>query len=331
VIDLRIIRLALGLARHRNYTTAAKAMHISQPALSRSIASLEESLGVRLFDRRRSGIAPTAFGKLLLTRGESLLLGASELQREIALLRGSEIGELTVATAPYPADISVGQAIARLVSAHPSLCIDVRTLQWRDTLRAVLAAEVDVGVVELGESQRDRRVTTEPFKRQPVYFFVRAGHPLTQHKLPRLAQIRAFPFVGVHTRHLPQMADGTGRFDPETRDYLAPIRVGTIALIKQVVAGSDAVAGAPLALIAAEVKAGTVAVLPFHEPWMRTNYGIIYLKGRTLSPAAEAFVSHLRQVEDEIAQAAKGLRRALLREPTPPAPGRRRRTDDARS
>ena len=88
MIDLKLVQQAVTLARYRNYARAAEALHLSQPALSRSIAGLESALGVGLFHRTRQGIEPTAFGALLLSRGGALLSDAAELERERARRRG---------------------------------------------------------------------------------------------------------------------------------------------------------------------------------------------------------------------------------------------------
>ena len=72
VFDMRRLRHALALAEYRNFARAADALHITQPALSRSIQSLEDGLGVRLFDRSPRDVQPTAFGELVcVMRAES--------------------------------------------------------------------------------------------------------------------------------------------------------------------------------------------------------------------------------------------------------------------
>ena len=73
MLELRLLRHALALSQFRNFARAAEALDMAQPTLSRSIAALESGLGVRLFDRGRKGLEPTAFGRVLLERGEALL------------------------------------------------------------------------------------------------------------------------------------------------------------------------------------------------------------------------------------------------------------------
>ncbi len=111
---LQLYRQALVLARHGNYARAADALGIAQPNLTRSIAALERSLGVRLFDRGRSGAVPTAFGRILVERAEALLRTDADLRRELQLLAALATGTLTIACGPYAAEAAVGQAVARL-------------------------------------------------------------------------------------------------------------------------------------------------------------------------------------------------------------------------
>ena len=74
MLELRIIQHALTLARVGNFGRAAESLGISQPSLTRSIASLEASLGVKLFDRNRRGIKPTVFGAVFLAEGKVVFL-----------------------------------------------------------------------------------------------------------------------------------------------------------------------------------------------------------------------------------------------------------------
>ncbi len=80
--SLRALRHAIALARHRHYGRAAAALNISQPALSRSVAALEDVVGVQLFERGRGGVRPTEFGQLLVSRGAALLDGAEMCIRD---------------------------------------------------------------------------------------------------------------------------------------------------------------------------------------------------------------------------------------------------------
>ena len=317
MLDLRLLHQAITLATYRNYARAAQALHLTQPALSRSIAGLEARLGEKLFNRTPGGVEPTAFGELLLSRGRALLDGAADLEREFKLMRGLDVGELRVGAGAYPAQISVGKAIGRLASGHPHLQVQVMADDLRAVIRALLAGKLDLAVFELSLVAGEPRLATEALPPHPGYFYCRAGHPLLGDRNPTMEQILRFPLVG--TRLPPRVAKdflalaNAGTIDRETGDYLPPIKVDSTTMAKDVVLASDAIALAPMSFIADEVAAGKLVALAARAIWMQSGYGFVYPRGTVLSPAAEAFMAEVRGVEAEIAAAEKragGTRRA---------------------
>ena len=323
MLDLKLLHQALMLAKHRNFARAAEALHLTQPALSRSIAGLEEALGEKLFNRTRQGVEPTAFGELLLSRGRALLDGATELEREFKLMRGLDIGEVRVGAGAYPAELSVGRAVGRLMNRHPMLRVDVTVTDIRAIVAAVLDARIDVAVVELSLVESEPRVATERLPEHPGLFYCRAGHPLLAGQAPSLERALQFPYVG--TRMVPRVGKAflelakSGAIDPDTGDYLPPIKVDSVRAARDVVMASDAVGTAPLTLIAADITAGRLAALPFRLPWMKTSYGFVYLRDRTRSPATETFIAEVRRVEAELAAEERRLQSVI-------APGRTARS-----
>jgi DNA-binding transcriptional LysR family regulator len=305
MLDLRLLTQAATLARHRNFARAADALHMTQPALSRSIAGLEAALGEKLFNRTSQGVEPTSFGQMLLARAQALLDNATELERDFKLMRGLDIGELRLGAGTYPAELSVGRAVGYLMSRHPNLQVAVSTTDLRAIVEGVLARKLDLAVIELSIVDGETRVATEALPRHSGYFYCRAGHPLAAEANLTMDRILTFPFVGprmssrVRESFLSLAKAGT--IDPESGDYLPPIKVDSIRLAKDVVMCSDAVGVAPLALIDAEIESGHLVALPLRMSWMHTGYGFVYLRDRMLSPAAEAFMVEVRRIEAELA------------------------------
>jgi DNA-binding transcriptional LysR family regulator len=309
VIDLKLLHHALTLARHRNFARAAEALDMSQPALSRSISGLEASLGVPLFNRTTQGVTPTAYGERYLGRGGRLLSDAAELERELKLMQGLDAGILRIGAGPYPGDMCVAAAIGRLTSRHPHLRIELESRDWRSIVKHIVGAQLDIAVVELSAVETDPRLKTEALPRHLAVFYCRAGHPILKENAPTLAQMFTFPFAGPKlpvraAQDFFRMAR-SGAIDPDSGDYLPPIRVDTVAMAKAIVLASDAIAIAPFRLIAGELKAGTLATLPFSEPWLHTYYGFVHLKERPLSPAAEAFIAEVKTIEAELVNAER--------------------------
>jgi DNA-binding transcriptional LysR family regulator len=304
-VDLRLIRHAMALATHRNFRRAAQSLHVSQPTLSRNVATLERSLGVRLFDRTRSGVEPTAYGRLVMERGRELLAGAADLRREIDLRAGLETGNLSVAAGPHAFEISVVHALTRLVAEHPRLSLQATVAHARDVLRDVLSGEVDVGITDRSVAAKHHRLLVQPLPSHPIQLVCRPGHPLAGKRRITPAQIDAYPLASTHLiGNIAEFVKSTGAkggsFDPESGEYRPAIHVNSFAIARQIASGSDAIASGIATTLAVDVEAGRLVRLEFHAAELQTRYAIVTLKGGTLSPPAEKFVALLRDVEAEV-------------------------------
>lgn len=293
------------LAAHGHFGRAAKALNISQPALSKSIQALEEELGVALLQRNRGMVILTLFGDMVLKRGKLLLTAEEDLRREIDLLAGCNAGSLKVALGPYPSVISGYRAIARLSARHPKLRITVHVAGWREVARQVLTRTVDLGIAEIGDLGNEEELASEPLGRHRGYMFCRPGHPLMDGGPVSLSQALAFPWVGTRVpariaERFPRPVDGAGAIDPLTGDFVPAMEIDVPMQIAELVANSDALAMGTLKMLDADLLAGRVSILPMTQPEIRANYGVMYLKARSLSPAATAFMSEIRAVEAEV-------------------------------
>jgi len=289
-LQLRHLAHAVTLAEEGNYTAAARKLSLSQPALSRSIQVIEEILGAQLFDRVPGEVKPTPIGQMVVDRGKALLGSATDIEREVQLALGLEIGSLAVGAGPYPADISVGLACGRLSLKHPLLKLDVRVQDWPKLVQLVLDGELEIAIAELASTVGNQLLETEALPKHFGQFICRAGHPLTRQSDVSLESTKHFPLV------ISSLPERFGNVRPT-------IRVDTFQLVRDIVLNSDALSLAAACQTIEDVKQGLLVRLPIPAPWAHTNYGFIRLKGRTLSPAALAFMEIVREVEAEIVQA----------------------------
>ena len=284
---LKQIWHAVELAQAGSYTLAARRVHLSHPALSRSIKRLEGELNAVLFDRTAEGVVPTTIGALIVQRGAELLRASRDLQREVALTLGLETGKLLIGAGTYPASISVGEACGRLLAEYPGLMLDVRVGDWQYLVDEVLEGNLDIAVAETTAVAGDARLAIEPLPIHEGHFICRMGHPLGAAAAVTLDDIKTFPVV---TTSLP------ARFDalPTT------VRVDTFSLLRDIVLCSDAI-GLAAAIQLEPVEQTGLQKLPLDMPFLHTHYGFIRQRSRTPSPAAIAFMAKLREVESALA------------------------------
>lgn len=303
-IDLRQLRHVLAIDRHRNFARAAEAVSLTQPALTRSLQSLEREFGARLFDRDRAGVVPTPIGERLIERARLLLNQARDLEQDMTQMLGLEVGLLRLGAGPYPAELSVGTALGRLVMDHPRLLVDLAVADWPELTRRVTNGDLELAVADISTAVQDERLSVELLPKHRMQLFCRAGHPLAGRGSVTIAEARGFPLVG--TSLPPRLDELSARDKRGLRATLpegttAPeIRVDTFALVMPIVLESNAIGGASPSRLRAFLERGEITLLPLDLPWLTTNYGIIRLANRSPSPAAAAFIEILREVEARI-------------------------------
>lgn len=315
VPDLRQLAHAVALADHGHFGRAAAAVALSQPAFSRSIQSLERRFGCRLFERERGRAVPTPYGRIVVERARRLLHDASELRREVALLKGGDTGELRVSVGAFPAELSVPSALKALLAAHPRLSVRIRVRDWQDLLADVSGDGVDLGLGEISELEEDDRLETELVGTHGVPFICRAGHPLRRKRRITLADVVAYPFAGVAwppraASMLPRPPFAAGTVDPVNGRFFPAIYVDRPLNVKDLVRATNAVTLLVRSMCADELAAGTLAVVPISVPWARVHYGFLWRRGRMRAPAAVAFSAAVRAAEaDAVAREADLVRR----------------------
>ena len=319
-IELRLIRHALAVGRYGNFARAAEALHLTQPSLSRSIAALESTLGVTLFDRTTKGVTPTSCGRLLLQRGQEMLEREAAMRREIGQLEGLEVGTLIVAAGPYPAETLVAEAIARVARAHAGLRIECRALEPLQVVSDVLTERADVGITTVDGLEHEPRLVVEPLAQRRAYIACRPDHPLTREPALTLERVLKFPLVSTVLRGA--QAAASRKDHASAGDYVPHVLVNSVAVAKVIARGSDLLVPGTAATLADEVAAGRLVILDVDAPAMRTRYGLFHLRERALAPAARVFVDTLHRVEAETpaewaAPAAVGRTGATPRTPQP--------------
>lgn len=299
--SFRHLEIVRALAQHRHFGRAAKALGVSQPSLTRSLKHLEDELGVRLFERQE-GVQPTLFGRILIDRGDALLVGHAELMREITLARGLEVGELTVAAGPFPAEISAQKALGTLAARHPGLLLQLSTIDWTRVVADVLEGVADLGLADISEASQHPELETELVRASRLRFYCRIGHPLAKRSSVVIEELMDYPWVGptapARMRMAMEQVERPFGFFCDANDRFRPrVVVDTVSAARDVVIASDGLAVTLPALIERELEDRLCVLLPIDLPWMRLNYGFVWKRGRTLSPAATIFMQLVRSIE----------------------------------
>jgi DNA-binding transcriptional LysR family regulator len=304
-IELRLLQCALTLAEHRNFARAAKILHMSQPSLSRNIQELERRLGVSLFIRNPHGVEPTGAGSILLGHADGVVERATDLVREMNLLRGLQKSELHIGAGVYPGEMFLGRAVGQLVRDHPAARLSISYDNAFQLLPRLLKREFDFSVMYVSGTDVDRQLDVTPLNPHRMFFAVRKEHPLLLHRQSvSLAQVQEYP-IATTSRVPPSLIR---RFRSATRQpgvnaasqSIPSVGCDSLAMIHTIVAESNAVGILPLNVLLQEIKDGTLVALPILEPWTDVPFSIARLKSRNLSPLGEKLMSLVIEADAEL-------------------------------
>lgn len=191
-LSTRQLRAFVTLADQRNFTRAAQACHLSQPAFSALIRSLEDTLGARLFDRDTRSVQLTPEGRLFETSARRLLEDMGDAVSELASHTQLRKGRVRVAALPSLAAGWLPGVFAEFMQRWPGVTIDLA-----DGLSDACIAQVRSGAADFalsasgpGGELRARKLCADRF-----HLVCRADHPLAAEPRLTMRKLQPWPFI----------------------------------------------------------------------------------------------------------------------------------------
>lgn len=291
IINLRQLQHVVALAEAVNFAKAADAVHLSQPAFSRSIQGIERDLGVSLFDRTERRPHLTTYGKLVVDRARKILSEERELRRHVSMMKNYEFGEVYFGTGPYPAAGFLVPILMQLIEKYPKLCIRVEVAHWPNLLELLQAEKLEFVIADTREIMHSPVFAITPLPQLRLSCFCRVGHPLMKKKNLSIKDLVDYPLASVtHPKSvLIQIArELRSTKEPEK---LFTLECGNLFVAEEVTLQTDTVLIAPLPRARLKAKPNALVELKPKDHFVQhTHFGIVTLKHRTTSPAAAMIV-----------------------------------------
>ena len=300
-IKLRDLHVLHAVVQSGSMTKAAGQLAVSVPVISKTIAALEHTVGVPLLDRNAQGVEATAYGRALIRRGLAAFDELRQGMKDIEFLSDPTIGEVRIAsTAPVSASFVCG-VIDRLSKRYPRIVFHP-TVANDDIMRRLLVERnVDLMIGRPFGTQAEE-MDFEILYDNPYVVMAGAENPWARKRKVALAELMEEPWVltppesavgaffaegfRTHGLNLPR---------PTVVAYAYEVRVSLLATGRYLTILPESVLRFPAAN--PRIKA-----LPVELPLRRMPIGIITVKSRTLSPAAQLFVECAREVAKPLAK-----------------------------
>jgi DNA-binding transcriptional LysR family regulator len=294
-MELRHLRYFVAVAEELHFHRAATRLHISQPPLSQQIRALERELGVTLLSRNRRRVALTAAGAGFLEDARAILASvdrAAEHARAIA--RGSQ-GTLSigfVGSAMFSPTLP--DMLREFRAGHPGVDLVLRELPTSAQLGALVAGELDVGVirgpVELEELNGQVELMT--IQRERLVAAVPADHRLATRRRVRAEELRGESFVILARREAPGLYAGLAAAMREAGGLPDDVlEVAEMQTIISLVAGGFGVSLVPASV--GQVDRSGVVFRPFAGPTPTIELAVAWRRGPG-TPVREEFLSVAR-------------------------------------
>jgi LysR family carnitine catabolism transcriptional activator len=191
--SIRQFRAFLALSEHRSFTRAARQMNVSQPAFSELIKSLEDQLGLRLFDRSTRSVQLSVEGQDFIASAQQAVDsfdGALSSVRDTAALRR---GRVSIALLPSLAAAWLPDVLRTYRKKYPSIQVDVWDVLSERCIEFVAAGSADMALAAVRADTPD--ILAERFCADDFYLVCKPDHPLAEVKSLRIQDLQQYPFV----------------------------------------------------------------------------------------------------------------------------------------
>lgn len=192
-VELRQLRYALTVAEELHFGRAAARLRVAQPSLSRQVRELEESLGVRLFERTSRSVALTVAGEAFIELARRTVRMADSAEATAKAAAEGRVGRASLGFVASAAGEILPPLIARHRAVRPDVRLDLREMGTSQQVEALGNSEIDIGLTRDLLGRSDLHLT--PLFREPVLAVVSESHPLHAKRVIGLSELAGSDFV----------------------------------------------------------------------------------------------------------------------------------------
>jgi DNA-binding transcriptional LysR family regulator len=292
-MDLRQLEAFVAVVQRESFTRAAEALHLTQPAITRQIAGLEQELHTRLLERMGRRVQLTASGEALLRYATEILRLAREAELAVTDVNSGAAGRLAVGASSTTATYVLPPLLRRFREAYPGVELSVHTGISAQVVAMVRANGVDVGIVT-GLHQEEGLVQI-PLAEHATVVVVYPEHALAQSAGPvATADLQGSPLIlmeeGTNLRAYADRLLSTAGVEEQVT-----MELDNVEAIKKMIEAGLGISLLPMISVTSEVESGRLVALPLVDvPNAQRRIAAIHRDDKYLSAAMKAFLALLK-------------------------------------
>ncbi|MVA96945.1 LysR family transcriptional regulator [Nitratireductor sp. CAU 1489] len=295
-LNLREISYFLKVAELGSLGSAAAALAVSQPALSRALKRLEDRLGGELFVRHTLGMDLTAFGDAFVPHARILRADANRTIEDLNLLKGAARGVARIGIVPSAASYLLPPVFDNALRKSPDIQIHVVEAASSQLVAELEYGNVDFAIASAMPAQNSESIAATDLLREQMFVVGRPGHPITAAGRCAIADLLAYPWIVPEKGNaillkLRRMFLRAGMEPPR-----ASVSANSVHTLKLTVASSDFLTMLPAMGFRREEESGLLQSIDVNVPAAFRDLSVLRRAARPLLPAATLVLSELRKV-----------------------------------
>lgn len=295
-LNLRQVEAFKAVIEHGTVSRAAEVMNVSQPAISKLVAHLEDDTDLRLFERVKGRLAPTPYGMRLYEEIDRIFAGLRQIENAVDAIRRDEQGRLLIGVMPALSGSFIERATTAFLARQPGVFCSVqsRSSQW--ITDGLVTRKLDVGLVIAPID--NPYVVAEPMMGHPVVCIAPLDHPLAAKTVVTPQDLVGVPFISFDPEsHTSQRVSGALHAHGVVPSTVMVVNVSP-TLCEFVAAGLGVSLVHPLIVGGLREK---LAIRRF-EPSIQLDFQLCRIRDTRNARLVEAFLEATREVAEEISR-----------------------------
>jgi DNA-binding transcriptional LysR family regulator len=292
-MELRQLRHFVAVVDTGSMSRAADRVAISQPALTRSIKNLEQTLGVQLLERTTRGVLPTEAGVTLYHHAKMVLNDCSRLTTDVRAFQRGLTGTVQVGIAAMFSSYIIDEVVRELAVRHPIASTAITHGFFEELVRELLDGRLDVLFVNFPQVAVPAELTLEPLLTVRSSSVAAPQHPLFKKRRVERRDLIEYRWVLADQPHAVDSFEKLFAEEGLPAPHVA-VRTNSLPLMLALVQSGEFLATVPEHMIARELANGSLRRIPIEGATIERKAGLIQRAGVQPRPAVEKFLQQVR-------------------------------------
>lgn len=295
-MELRQLEYFTAVSNELHFSRAAEKLNIAQPTLSQQIKTLEDEMGIPLFDRIGKKTALTEAGKILLHHSQRVFFEIEQAQAALRDLNGLQTGKLTIGSLMTCVNYLLPSAISEFKQLYPNVNLSVFGQRTGEIKKGLLENELDLGISFL--PVEDDELGSIPLFTEELSLAVPSDHPLAHRKEVEIEMLEHNPIVLLPSNYfLRQLID---TYCAELGIILRPtLEMSTLESLTQMVSEGIGVTILPTPYLDF-LNNQRIAKVRLINPVMERKIGFVYRKDKFMCATTRAFINQVTETSESI-------------------------------